>query len=117
MARDPQSYLPLTEASFQVMAALADGGTHGYQILKDVDTRTDGRVRLSTGTLYGLIKRLLAEGLIAEIRRRPGAGDADRGRRDYQLTDFGRQVAEAEAARLQQLVATARAARLIPKRG
>ena len=117
MARDPRDHLPLTEASFQLLAALAEGSRHGYQILKDVETRTDGRVRLSTGTLYGLIKRLLADGLIAEVRRRPAAGEADRGRRDYQITEFGRQVAQAEAERLQQLVATARAARFLPGRG
>jgi DNA-binding MarR family transcriptional regulator len=67
--------LPLTPALFHVLVALADGETHGYAIMKEVERLTDGAVRLSTGTLYGIIKRLLAEGLIKEAR--PG-GDARR---------------------------------------
>ena len=57
--RDPAPYLPLTPAAFHVLLALADGAKHGYLILKDVEERTNGTVRLSTGTLYGLIKRFL----------------------------------------------------------
>src|SRR6478609_8527201 len=64
--RDPEALLPLTPAMFHVLVALADGETHGYQILKDVEELTGGVVRLSTGTLYGIIKRLLSDGLIRE---------------------------------------------------
>src|SRR5438045_6110044 len=64
--RDPESLLPLTPAMFHVMVALADGQTHGYAIMKDVEQLTGGAVRLSTGTLYGIIKRLLNDGLIRE---------------------------------------------------
>ena len=100
--RDPLSLLPLTPAMFYVLVALADGETHGYAILKDVEQLTAGEVRLSTGTLYGIIKRLLADGLIRES----GVGDSRR--RAYQLTPFGRDVARAEAARLEQTLAIAR---------
>ena len=101
--RDPASSLPLTPALFHVLLSLADGEKHGYAILKEVEARTDGAVRLSTGTLYGIIKRLLAEGLIKEAR--PG-GDARR--RRYELTRFGTDVARAEAARLEQTLTLAR---------
>jgi DNA-binding PadR family transcriptional regulator len=102
--RDPQSLLPLTPAMFYVLVALADGQTHGYAILKEVQQLTDGEVRLSTGTLYGIIKRLLAEGLVREQRVQD---DVTR-RRSYDLTPFGRDVAKAEAARLEQTLAIAR---------
>ena len=100
--RDPQSLLPLTPAMFHVLVALADGETHGYAIMKEVERFTAGAVRLSTGTLYGIIKRLLSEGLI-----RQAPSDEAR-RRSYELTPFGREVARAEAARLEQTLAMAR---------
>jgi DNA-binding PadR family transcriptional regulator len=103
--RDPQSLLPLTPAMFYVLVALADGQTHGYAILKDVEQLTGGEVRLSTGTLYGIIKRLLAEGLVREQRLR--GQDAAR-RRSYELTTFGRDVAKAEAMRLEHTLAIAK---------
>ena len=107
--RDPQPLLPLTPSMFYVLVALADGQTHGYAILKDVEQLTDGSVRLSTGTLYGLIKRFLDDELIVETRP-----DGDR-RRPYKLTAFGRDVAEAEAARLEKLVHAARGAKLLAR--
>jgi len=103
--RDPEALLPLTPAMFHVLVALADGDTHGYQILKDVEELTGGAVRLSTGTLYGIIKRLLGDGL---IRESAAAGKDDERRRTYALTAFGREVARAEAARLEHTLALAR---------
>ena len=103
--RDPQSLLPLTPAMFYVLVALADGQTHGYAILKDVEALTNGSVRLSTGTLYGIMKRLLADGLIRESGASP---KDDERRRSYELTAFGREVARAEAARLEQTLVMAR---------
>jgi len=100
--RDPLSLLPLTAAMFHVLVALADGQAHGYAILKEVAHLTGGEVRLSTGTLYGIIKRLLAEGLVRE------QSVDDPRRRAYQLTAFGREVARAEAARLEQTLAIAK---------
>jgi DNA-binding PadR family transcriptional regulator len=103
--RDPESLLPLTPAMFHVMVALADRQNHGYAIMKDVEEITGGAVRLSTGTLYGIIKRLLNDGLIRESAASP---NEDERRRSYELTAFGRDVARAEAARLQQTLAMAR---------
>ena len=112
--RDPAPFLPMTPAAFHVLLALADGPKHGYLILKDVEERTAGDVRLSTGTLYGLIKRFLDDELIVEM---PADDDGNERRRPYKLTPFGRQVARAEAVRLEQMVTAARGARLLPDRG
>ena len=114
LRRDPAPYLPLTPAAFHVLLALADGPKHGYLIMKDVDDRTGGEVRLATGTLYGLIKRFLDDELIVEL---PAEDQGHERRRPYKLTPFGRQVARAEASRLEQLVSAARSARLLPERG
>ena len=103
--REPEALLPLTPAMFYVLVALADGQTHGYAMLKEVEQLTSGAVRLSTGTLYGIIKRLLADGLIREAALAP---NADERRRSYELTAFGRDVARAEAARLEHTLAIAR---------
>lgn len=108
--RNAEQFLPLTPALFHVLISLADGEKHGYAILKEVEQRTGGAVVLSTGTLYGIVKRLLADGLIRES----AAGSDDR-RRAYRLTAFGRKVALAETARLQQLVASARDKKLLPE--
>jgi DNA-binding PadR family transcriptional regulator len=105
--RDPAPFLPLSPAAFHVLLALADGPKHGYSILKDVEDRTGGDVRLSTGTLYGLIKRFLDDELIVEMT------SADDRRRPYKLTALGRDVAEAEASRLEKLVRAARGVRLL----
>lgn len=110
--RDPTPFLPLTPAAFHVLLALADGPKHGYLILKDVEERTEGDVRLSTGTLYGLIKRFLDDELIVEL---PAEADGQERRRPYRLTPLGRDVAAAEAARLEKLVIAARGVRLLPR--
>ena len=114
MRRDPSAFLPLTPAAFHVLLALSDSPKHGYLILKDVEERTGGGVRLSTGTLYGLIKRFLDDELIVEL---PAEVDGNERRRPYRLTPFGRQVARAEALRLEQMVIAARGVRLLPERG
>jgi DNA-binding PadR family transcriptional regulator len=106
--RDPAGYLPLTPALFHILLSLADGQKHGYAILKEVAERTGGKVELSTGTLYGIIKRLLADGLIKESV----LGSTDR-RRAYRLTPFGRKVALAEAERHRELVMIAQIKKLL----
>ncbi len=113
--RDPEALLPLTPATFHTLLALADGDRHGYAIGVEVDRQTEGRVKLGPGTLYGLIKRLLADGLILETDDRPDPEFDDERRRYYRLTDFGRRVASAEAARLEALVTAARARNLLPR--
>jgi DNA-binding PadR family transcriptional regulator len=104
---------PLTPAMFNVLLALAGEDLHGYAILKEVAEQTAGEVQLSTGTLYGIIKRLLTEGLIVETRRRPAVEHDDARRRYYHLTDAGREVAVTEARRMEKLVARARTKQLI----
>src|SRR5579864_4319865 len=105
---------PLTPAMFHVLLALAGDDLHGYAILKEVEMRTAGEVKLSTGTLYGIIKRLLNDGLIIERRERPSAHDDER-RRYYRLTSQGREVAATEAARLEKVVALARSRHLLKR--
>lgn len=106
---------PLTPAVFQVLLSLAEGDKHGYAILKDVEEHSSGEVSLSTGTLYAIIKRLLAEGLIQECRNRPPADQDDQRRRYYRLLPQGRAVAAAEAERMEKLIARARDTKLIRK--
>jgi DNA-binding PadR family transcriptional regulator len=107
--RDPGESLPLTPAVFHVLLSLSDGQKHGYAIMKEVEEQTEGAVRLSTGTLYGIIKRLLDDGWIRES----ALGSTDR-RRAYRLTAFGRKVALAEAERLRALVHAAQVKSLLP---
>lgn len=106
--RDPAGYLPLTPALFHVLLSLADEQKHGYAIMQAVAERTGGQVELSTGTLYGIIKRLLADGLIRES----ALGSTDR-RRAYRLTAFGRKVALAEVERMRDLVTAADMTKLL----
>jgi DNA-binding PadR family transcriptional regulator len=113
--RDPAAFLPLTPAMFHVLLAIADGDRHGYAIIKDVSVRTAGAVELGTGTLYGIVKRLLADGLAVESLRRPPADSDDERRRYYRLTPFGRKVLAAETARLESMVTAARATRALRK--
>jgi DNA-binding PadR family transcriptional regulator len=103
---DARRFLPLTPAVFQVLVALADREQHGYALLKAVEDQTGGDIRLSTGTLYGIIRRLLDEEIIAERTGREG-------RRLYRLTPLGREVARAEADRLEALIGAARATRAL----
>jgi DNA-binding PadR family transcriptional regulator len=114
---DPAAYLPLTPPRFQVLVALADGEKHGYAIIKEVHRRTDGKVRLSAGTLYALIRRFVQEGLIVECDERPDPALDDERRRYYRLSDNGRAVAIAEAQRMEEAVAQARAKLFVRKPG
>jgi DNA-binding PadR family transcriptional regulator len=110
----PETTAPLTTAMFHVLLALSDSDKHGYAILKEVLDQTNGEVQLSTGTLYGIIKRLLESGLIKEVRK-PAIKNDDPRRRYYHLTESGRETAVAEAKRLEKLVLRARSKRLIQK--
>jgi DNA-binding PadR family transcriptional regulator len=110
MARfDPSQYVPLTPAMFQVLVALADGEKHGYAIIKEVARRTNGKERLRPTTLYTVLRRFEADGLIDETADRPDPALDDERRRYYRLTDRGRAVALAEADRLAATLAHARA--------
>ncbi len=111
----PEDWLPLTPAMFHILLALADKERHGYHIMQEVDERTEGTVKLGPGTLYGSIKRMVTDGLVEELEERPDPELDDERRRYYRLTDFGFRVARAEALRLEQMVKSARAKKLLPR--
>jgi DNA-binding PadR family transcriptional regulator len=115
-AEDVESFLPLPTAVFHILVALADRERHGYSIMQDVETRTEGKVRLSAGTLYTAFRRMLDQGLIEELRDSPDPESADERRRYYRLTPFGKEVAVAEARRFSELLEQARATKLIPRK-
>jgi DNA-binding PadR family transcriptional regulator len=106
----------LPPATFHILLALADEDRHGYAIIQDVLLRTDGELKLSAGTLYRSIQRMLEQGLIVETRDRPAPEDDDERRRYYRITPHGLAIAKAEARRLSQLVKMARAAGFVPRK-
>ena len=112
----PESFLPLPRDTFHILVSLADRERHGYSVMQDVAERTDGKVRLSAGTLYSAVRRMLEQGLIEELRDSPDPQSDDERRRYYGLTRFGREVATAEARRVHDLLAQARATGLIPRK-
>ncbi len=105
--------LPLP--AFHILIAVADRERHGYAIMQDVLARTDGKVRLGPGTLYGSIKRLLEDGLIEELDERPDPDNDDVRRRYYRITRLGRKTATEELARFAALLRHARAMGLAPR--
>ena len=111
---DVDALLPLPPATFHILVALVDQERHGYAIIQDVEARTGGELRLSAGTLYRSIARMVEQGLITEVVRRPAVRDDER-RRYYRITKFGTDVARAELRRLAQLVRLARASGLTPE--
>lgn len=106
---NPEALLPLPAATFHILCALAEEDRHGYAMIQDVAARTGGALRLSAGTLYRSIQRMLEQGLIVETRERPAPEQDDERRRYYRITPFGIAVARAESRRLMQLVKLARA--------
>jgi len=108
LARTVASLLPLRSVVFQVLLSLADAERHGYAIVQDLADRSTG-LRIQPGNLYRHLQFMLDEGLIEESERRPVAGKDDERRRYYRITRFGRQVALAEASRLEAVAAEARA--------
>jgi DNA-binding PadR family transcriptional regulator len=112
---DTSPLLPLPPATFHILLAVADGDRHGYGIIQDVAARTGGELKLSAGTLYRSIQRMLEQGLIVETADRPLPELDDERRRYYRITPFGREVARAEARRMSQLVELARASGFVPE--
>ena len=109
-APDPRRFLPLKPDTLLVLLVLARRDRHGYGIIRDVEVRSGGETRLRTGALYRLLKRLLADRLIAESVRRPTPESDEERRRFYRITPLGHAVMDAEIERMARLV---RAARLI----
>jgi DNA-binding PadR family transcriptional regulator len=107
--------LPLSPSVFHILLALADEDRHGYAVMRDIEARTDGVVKVGPGMLYGSIKWLLRDGFIEQAARRARAGDDER-RRYYRLTAAGRELLRAEAARLDAAVNLARARRVLPRK-
>jgi DNA-binding PadR family transcriptional regulator len=112
----PDDLLPLPPATFHILLSLAVEDRHGYAIIQDVATRTGGAVKLSAGTLYRSIQRMLEQDLLEERRTRPAPEDDDERRRYYRITPFGEAVARAEARRLTNLVKLAKATGLVTDR-
>ena len=113
MQKDILDFLPLNPATLHILLALAGEEMHGYGIMQEVEARTRKKVRLGPGTLYGSIKRMIADNLIEESEERPDPALDDERRRYYRLTRFGRLVAVAEAERLENLVGAARSKKLL----
>jgi len=116
LQREAESFLPLPPATFHILLAVADEDRHGYAVIQDVAERTGGALKLSAGTLYRSIQRMLEHGLIVEPRERPAPHEDDERRRYYRITPLGTAVANAEARRLAQLVRMARARGFAPGR-
>jgi len=114
-ARDPAPFLPLPPATFHILVSLAQGDRHGYAIIQDVAERTGGALKLSAGTLYRSIHRMLEQGLVSETSTRPAPAQDDERRRYYRLTPLGIRVMRAETERLAELVRMARATGMVSK--
>ena len=111
--RDLDSLLPLPPASFHILRVLAQGESHGYRIMQEIEKDTQGSFRVWPGTLYSSIKRMVNAGWIEETEKRPDSALDDERRRYYRLTDMGLKVTQAEAKRLAGLVRLARDAELL----
>jgi len=111
--RDPEELLPLSLSVFHILLSLADQERHGYGIMKETAARTDGKVRLGPGILYGNIKRLIEDGLIEKSQERRDPELDDERRRYYRLAQFGQRVIVAETRRLASLIGMARSKRLL----
>lgn len=107
--------LPLPPATFHILLAVLNGERHGYAIIQDVEARTDGELRMSAGTLYRSVARMVEQGLLAEVTARRRTMTDDERRRYYRISPFGTAVARAEMRRLAQLVRLARASGLSPE--
>ena len=101
---EPASLLPLPPATFHILLAVAEEDRHGYAIIQEVAVRTGGELKLSAGTLYRSVQRMLEQGLILETSDRPDPEFDDERRRYYRISPYGVLVAKAETRRLAQLV-------------
>jgi len=106
---------PMSPAFFHILLSLGAGERHGYAIKREVAARTEGKLKLGPGVLYGSINKLLELGLIEETEDRPDPHLDDERRRYYRITSFGRKAAQAEAVRMRELVQLAAATFGAPK--
>ncbi|MGA8153145.1 MAG: PadR family transcriptional regulator [Terriglobales bacterium] len=106
---------PLSPAVFHILLSLGEGERHGYAIKREIAARTKGKLKLGPGVLYGSINKMLELGLIEESTDRPDPHLDDERRRYYRITPYGRKVAQAEAARMRELVLLAGARFGVPR--
>jgi DNA-binding PadR family transcriptional regulator len=106
---------PLSHAVFHILLSLGEGERHGYALKREISLRTAGKLTLGPGVLYGSINKMLDLGLIEESESRPDPHLDDERRRYYRITTYGRKVAQAEAARMRELVQLAAARFGVPK--
>src|ERR1700761_2491181 len=99
-----QQMLPLSLPVFHMLLSLTEGERHGYALKREILQRTEKRINLGSGALYGAINKMLEQGLIVESEERPDPHLDDERRRYYRITPLGRRVVRAEAARLRALV-------------
>jgi DNA-binding PadR family transcriptional regulator len=117
-AKDHQTtsdLIPLSPAFFHILLSLGEGERHGYALKREISRRTDGKLKLGPGVLYGSINKMLELGLIEESDDRPDPHLDDERRRYYRITKYGRQVAQAEAARMRELARLAAATFGVPR--
>lgn len=115
--RDARDFLPLPSSSFHVLLVLVEGEKHGYGIMRQVETISEGAVRMGPGTLYGTIKRLVETGLVEESGERPDPELDDERRRYYKVTGLGERVVAAEVHRLSTMIERSVLHRLSPRLG
>lgn len=113
MSDDAEKLLPMRPVDFLVLLVLVDGERHGYGIVRDIEGRTEGKVRLLPGNLYAVLRRLMKTGLLGEAEKRAASDLGDERRRYYRITDLGKTVASAEARRMKMLVEAAEARGLL----
>ena len=105
---------PLTPAVFYILLSLASGEKHGYESMKQVKQDTNGQVKMGSGTLYGSIKRMLADQLLEEAGDKVDPGLDDERRRYYRLTALGRRALQTELQRYMDVVSIAQQRLLLP---
>jgi DNA-binding PadR family transcriptional regulator len=109
LSDDPERHLPLKPVDFHILLVLADGPLHGYGMVREIESRSEGRLRLEPGNLYRYLRRLVDEGMVEPAERRESTDAAGERRRDYRVTGFGKRVLLAEARRMRALAAAAEA--------
>lgn len=112
---NPSEAQSLRPIEFQILLVLADGDSHGYGIIREIEDHCRGQLVLEPGTLYRALRRLAGQGLVRESEARPAPETDDRRRRYFAITERGREAASAEAVRLDRLLRKARAGGLIPE--
>ncbi len=114
---DVDANLPLRPVDFHILLVLTDGELHGYGIVKEIEARSEGRIRLEPGNLYRYVRRLVEGGIVEPAERKASVDTADERRRYYRVTSFGRRVLAADAMRMRTLVAAAEARIILPPQG